>query len=117
MGRYVRTKDGIYELQHDNENEDTLVKEVVIIKDGELTRLNKSKIIKQADTIDELLDFECWECEKSKKNIVIPKDDTYTALSPYLLEDGVRVYGGVHIKGKGIIYFAKMNPKGKFRLL
>ena len=112
MKRYIRTKDGIYEP--DGESYDKLSL-LVKYKGGKNYLSKKEPILKEADTIRELLDFECWECKKPKQTIVIPIHYEYTGISPYLRD--VQIYGAIHVEGKGIIYVAKRDKKGEFELL
>ena len=116
--RYIRTKDNIYILHHDNENENTLVKEVVVIKDGELTCLNKSKIIAQADTIEELCDEFVIKYKVFDKPIVHYNDTINSRELPRLksILSCAEVYASVWV-GTDLKAVAKMNEKGCLELL
>lgn len=99
---YIRTANNIYELHHDNENENTLVKEVVVIKDGELTCLNKSKIIKKpADTIPELCDAFVVMTDDGRK-ITCYSYEAYVLLMMDCKEEGIGVeaYGAIWTTGE-----------------
>lgn len=116
--RYVRTKNGIYEFQYDNENENTLAKEVVVVKDGELTCLNKRKIVAQADAIEKLCDMFVIV---SKANPLIKNFTVHIeSAKSYGTEDD-DIYGAIWAEGdKGepiLMSVAKMNEEGDLKLL
>lgn len=121
MKNYIRTKDGVYEFQYDNENENSLIKEVVVLCDGELTCLNKRKIIDQADTIEELCDE--YVCENSLIDSS-PRKEGGRIVGKYhkvdnarmLAQKGLTVYGSIWVDGN-LIKVAKMNEKGELKLL
>lgn len=111
--KYIRTKDGIVDISNYIEKDfyyqDTKTPDYI----------GKEKIIKQADTIEELCD--CFVKIKRKENCkpYILKFD-YKDL-PKLKEQAVKypnspVYGAIHIEDKGLIYVAKMKgvlPNGE----
>lgn len=118
MGKYIRTKDGIYEptkWQCDLSGEMILVKaDNKFGNDKVFTR----DIIKQADTIEEL-------CDNFVRYVAV--DDFHNILRDYEFKDlkliGERirktddkVYGAIWTD-KGLIYVAKMNDKGVLELL
>lgn len=119
MKKYIRTKGGVYEVQRDDENENSLIKEVVVIKDGELTCLNKRGIIAQADTIDELCDE--FVAEKYGNRITFPVEDRKTYETRYCVEYGWNIYGAIWTTGEHgepiLKSVARMNEKGELELL
>ena len=118
--KYIRTQDGriknrsdiiCYAFREDYFSDDW---------DKDIEMLLKTKIVKQADTIEELCD--CFVKIKRKSNCkpYILKFD-YRNL-PTLKEQAIKykdssVYGAIHIENKGLIYVAKMNEKGELELL
>ena len=103
--KYIRTKDEVYDSEKDN--------------DKYRLDLVFEKILKQADTIEELCD------EFVIKHITSPKPyvaDKYQKTQ--ILKDRQKTfeYGVKEIKGaiytdKGLIYVAKMNDKGELVLI
>ena len=88
---FIRTKKGIYELQ------------AITISSYE--KLVNTKVIKQADTIEELCDeYVCC------KDIIFESE-----LDDYIATGNI-VYGAIWTS-KGLIYVAKMNDKGELELL
>lgn len=116
--RYIRTKDGIYEI-----DETMILTSMppcykVIKPTDKYYAINKKSVIKQANTIEELCDkfiihsrMENW--------IRTSWGSTKEAISIYkkVLEGFIQeVYGAIWTD-KGLIYVAKMNDKGELELL
>lgn len=112
MKKYIRTRDGILDTK-------LLVKcNDERIENGWLTKNGVPIIaIKQADTIEELLDacvrknsefcsVQHWSVIKHNKNKILNA----------LKEEKEEVYGAIWTN-KGLIYVAKMNDKGEFELI
>ncbi len=104
--KYIRTKDGaIYGIVDDK----------YLIFDGNKIPVDINKLEKEykvVDTIEKLCDEIVVKRTNKRPNIISPKVKG--------LEDFVKdyeVYGAIWIEGKGLIYVAKMNDKGEFKLL
>ena len=121
--KYIRTKDGVYELLRESET-----KKSYITKKSGLV-IHKDKIIKQADTIEELCDELVFEWHRSsidhdngtwhlyheislKEEIENALTDGYRASK----EEVKNIFGAIWTD-KGLIYTAKMNEKGELELL
>lgn len=113
--KYIRTKDGVYELNNDVyvENNEAFMRWFF---DGlELEPDSLGKVIQEADTIEELCD---WFFLEGTKGNPINYKKFYTAKRAkerMMIEQ--ELYGVIHIRGKGLIYVAKMNEKGELELL
>lgn len=110
MKKYIRTKNRVYEVIKNELGE-------CIKIDGGFILLEdvKDKIIKQADTIEELcdefvtlenLDGSVWH----SLNFTLCDDLRND-------KDNDGVYGAIWIDGKGLIYVAKINEKGELVLI
>ena len=91
--KYIRTKDGIV---------------------SSLKTVRTSKIIKKADTLEELCDEIVRVCQPNTKNewhFVLGNKD-----SQFLIGNKHIDYGAIWTD-KGLIYVAKMNDKGELELL
>lgn len=97
MKRYIRTKDGIYELQKTKSGEKYLVKTNELIPEW---NTEKYEVIRQADTVPELCDA----------FVIVTKDGekhTYYSYERYVLamaaceEEGIEVeaYGAIWTEG------------------
>lgn len=74
---------------------------------------DERKIIKQANTIEELCDEFAFICEDfNKPQLVIPMNFEYCKKTFKYIE----IYGAIWAD-KGLIYVAKMNEKGELELL
>lgn len=115
--KYIRTKDGIYKV--------ILVSPLGFVRidkrDGTYPDVFEKDIIKQADTVEELIDElvidnpENWE----KKPFVANRNfDTFLNKdnAKYQKENNIKTYGAIWTD-KGLIYVAKMNDKGELELL
>ena len=96
--KYIRTKDGIYEV--DNENFDYVGKEY-----KRFTWNESQLVINQSDTIEELCDEFVYEKKLYKGLYELP----------YGAED-IKVFGAIWTD-KGLIYVVKMNDRGELELL
>jgi len=131
MNKYIRTKDKIVDLikicrgdsiSHYEKDEAapgccagwySHIEEY----DGTQLELRDDEIVAQANTIEELCDaavVEWPEDDIPSFHEYINKDLLLNLLKTI---DGLNVYGVIHLKGKGLIYVAKMNEKGEFELL
>jgi hypothetical protein len=105
--KYIRTKDGhIFPLQIKTSEE------YMYQERGEFY---SSKIIAQADTIDELCDFNNIEIISNVENIIFSLYGTFLRLPPNPNIKSGR-YSAI-LTDKGLIYVAKMNEKGELELL
>ena len=117
MKKYVRTKDGIYELKVNEELKAQKTSNYFYIQHkgygcNLLYDKQDLKKFKQADTIEELCDgYLCFT--KSNKNWVVTEN--YETAKLYA-ERGCKVYACI-LTDKGLIYVAKMNDKGVLELL
>lgn len=110
--KYIRTKDGIYEI-----DETTILASLppcykVIKPTDKHYAISEKKVIKQADTIEELCDEfvvvdKTWE---EPLHIVL---DTKDDMEMYLPNE---IYGAIWTD-KGLIYVAKMNESWCLELL
>ena len=110
--KYIRTKDGIYEVE---EWFKPLENDMVYIPNEGL-----NKILKQADTIEELCDRFVIEYKQHNEQRILK---TYIKVERNFLRDKMyklnhiqNLYGAVWTD-KGLIYVAKMNDKGELELL
>lgn len=106
--KYIRTKDGIYEVK-DN---------FIVLKEQELYLPHfQDHIIAQADTIEKLCDEFVIVCGAFKFPQVISQrlsfDINFEKTHHSKYHD---TYGAIWTK-KGLIYVAKMNEKGELELL
>ncbi len=117
--KYIRTKDGIYELDCSLEIRDNFLikKGYYYCIDDYCEDESLGEIIAQADTIEELCDefviendycgqisqSRYFDFEVAKQNIDIASNDV--------------IYGALRIAGKGLIYVAKMNENGELVLI
>ena len=108
---FIRTKNGIYELT-DSGN----VCYPKLITKGNKIKLvkfvRKTTVIKQAETIAELVDeFVCVDNLDNHTSVGTCYPKTF-----HMLRKGYQVYGAIWTD-KGLIYVAKMNEKGELELL
>ena len=125
MSKYVRTKNNVYELVRDANDWVVAVGSVQKQLGCKIT-ISKSSILKQADTIEGLVDgyyvdvdnqsftlSECYDnledAKKSYKDWISYSDRKY-------LEYVVILYAFIKTN-KGLIYVAKLNDKGELELL
>ena len=106
--RYIRTKDGIYEVISSN-----CGWEIPVYANNDFGEkyIQEDDIIKQADTIEELCD----------EFVLLHEDKTFSCQGDYdvckeYYENGFYLYGAIWTD-KGLIYVAKMNEKGELELL
>lgn len=122
MSKFIRTNEGIFEVVFKDlkgsvdENE----KCILVKRENPFIEyyLMKKDIIKQADTIEEL----CDEFHIEFDSLWLPKEILYSKyyhfdIAKQNLEDNETLYGVIHIKGKGLIYVAKMNENGELVLI
>ena len=106
--KYIRTKDGIYEVVEDRKDGMwAVVKEHK--PDNYNFKMSLRKITKIADTIEELCDW-----------FVVIRDSEYILASYSDMKnwfDSSREKYGAIWTDKGLIYVAKMNDKGVLELL
>ena len=100
--KYIRTKDGIIDR-------DSALPHMVVDGYIDFNSLGRFKIIKQADTIEELCDeFVCVD-ERCGHRIALLSGN---------IPQGVKLYTyGAIWTDKGLIYVAKMNEKGELELI
>lgn len=113
--KYIRTKDGIYEPIH---YEDQLI-EAEYYLDHENNLIDERDIIKQADTIEELCDEFVKKSKQTWNNYFVIGEDALRIFDrKYHKEDLVHYdYYGAIWTDKGLIYVAKMNEKRELELL
>ena len=129
--RYIKTKDGIYEVISEILDGEAYRVKVPRSKwdydedngcyyeDSKIDAFHKKDVIKEADTIEELCD-EMIMVSDFKKPLVsgnwnITRDITKTILIDSQ-KVGIKVYGGIWTD-KGLMYVAKMNDEGKLCLI
>lgn len=105
---YIRTKDGIYEVIKNELGE-------CIKIDGGFIMLDdiKDKIIKEADTIEELCD-EFLIMDNGRCMEIFSNYDNLKNSGWY--RSDIDIYGAIYTD-KGLIYVAKMNNEGKLVLI
>ena len=110
---YIRTKNRIYKVESE-----TFDKQGYYIDEYEYDMILKRKVIKQADTIEELCDefvgyFECFNISHYFIN-----EKSYDELKREveMLGPNYIDYGAIWTD-KGLIFVAKMNDKGEFELI
>ena len=118
MKKYIRTKDGIYDMTTKNEKGEYDVQIVDYVEEetyggrtGRLYLIPPKSVIKQADNVEELCDEFIIKMSKehyvSKRSLLELRDmNNYVGC----------IYGAIWTD-KGLIYVAKMNEKGKLVLL
>lgn len=109
--KYIRTKDGIYEVKHDEKNFIYKGSNMIAIYDPKIYQvrdIHKDEIIKQADNIEELCDCYSYDIETTRDYLV--------AKSWKLHRLEREVYGCIKTN-EGLIYVAKMNEKGDLELI
>lgn len=104
--KYIRTKDGIYKV--------VLVSPLGFVRidkrDGTFPDVFEKDIIKQADTIKELID-EYVAKKDCSRPFVIKKYEIYSNL-----QFGFTIYGSIWVDDN-LVKVAKMNDKGELELV
>ena len=106
--KYIRTKDGIYEINRYYEPRD-----YYWVKQDCEQPISSDEIIKQADTIEELCD-EAVFFDKDNKPHYKSQEGNLWYLGAGLFIETLRF---CIFTDKGLIYVAKMNEKGDLELL
>ena len=125
--KYIRTKDGIYEI-----DETTILTSLpscykVIKPTDKHYSINIQQVIKSADTIEELCDefvILGQHCRITGYGIMTIYNNYVSAIvkkfgkakQSYNRNKGFALYGAIWTN-KGLIYVAKMNDKGELELL
>ena len=112
---YIRTKDGVYEV---DEIKPYFLdeKQKLFINNGLKIAVNEKQVIKQADTIEELCDrfvvnFECFN-----RSYYFIYKNSYDELKRDVQTIQYSAYGAIWTS-KGLIFVAKMNDKGDLILI
>jgi len=116
MNKYIRTKDRIFEV---NENGETYNGYGCKSKNGTV-KIHKKDIIKEADTIEELVDeFVIKHINNSNPYVVdeYQKTEILKDRQKAFVEYGVEEVKCAIWTDKGLIYVAKMNEKGELELI
>ena len=106
--KYIRTKNGIYEIINENETFYECVGKIFISKD---IFYHKDRL---ADTIEELCDE--FVCDNKIVNVEHDLENNLW-VDDKLFEDIKDIVYGAIWTDKGLIYVAKMNDKGELELL
>ena len=111
MSKYIKTKDGIYE-----------VGELVETRSAILDKLHtkyylKQNIIAKGNTIKELCDAFVFEMGAEHTICKLTFEQVRDNIFNCELEDMSRLYGAIWVDGKGLIYVAKMNKTGDLVLI
>ena len=114
--RYIRTKDGVYEttggFAYPDETIGNILNGIKALEVKQQPRLiMEDKIINQADTIEELCDY---QLALNQNGEIIGIFTSLKALKEIIKEKCV-VFGCI-LTSKGLIYVAKMNSKGELEL-
>lgn len=113
MSKYIRTKDGVYELISDLNNKGYNVK---VENHGTYRLVPKSTITAEADTIEELYDeLVIVNTTDNRDNQVISKYD-FRRIFEYSGDNDYEIYGSIWVYGN-LIKVARMNEKGCLELL
>jgi len=115
--KYIRTKDGRISYLSSEPNEEITDYEIITSK-GTITYRREDEVIKQADTIEELVDG--WVLE-SKAYItgffvIYNVEDNKERMKNFKLFKDEKLFAFIKTD-KGLIYVAKMNEKGDLELL
>lgn len=109
---YIKTKDGIYLV--DEERETYFIK---LSKNGFENYVPREKVIKIADSIEELCDMTIVvDDEKPNGVFELEWGIDKELISKYKDVEGVYVYGAIWTD-KGLIYVAKMDENGELELI
>lgn len=120
--KYIRTKYQIYDTysKYIHLQETKYAKKTeYYYQTNDLSIPFELKVLKQADTIEELCDRFIVEYENGSFTIFTDFRDLKKHFD-YYPQDYHKVtgrYGAILVKGKGLIYRAKMNDKGELELL
>ena len=118
MLKYIRTKDGIYEVVEDNNKE--WGKQIVVKFPKNLNMKLadvKDQIINQSDNLDELCDeFVIDWLPTNHKDIFSIDEYSKKIIESCIGNDKTNVYGAIWTS-KGLIYVAKMNENGVLELI
>ena len=102
--KYIRTKDGIYEINPKLTNEDI--------------DISFGKDTPRADTIEKLCDVFVAIGEQGKIITFAEKENLKNyEYTMFPVQKLIEKYGAIHIKDKGLIYVAKMNEIGELELI
>lgn len=113
MNKYVRTRDGIYEIIKDIEEiKLTTARIPNCFGVNEEYVIDNNKIVAKADTIEELCDA-IITFENTKPNVHLPcNEHNVSMLKKVYFDNRFAIW-----TDKGLIYIAKMDVKGKMVLL
>lgn len=114
---YIRTRNGIYKYDKNIVIEGNVLYEIVFDDTytdyGVNGKYSRGTVLNQADTIEELCDEFVFICEDfNKPQLVIPINFEYCKKTFKHIE----IYGAIWTD-KGLIYVAKLNEKGEFKLI
>lgn len=120
--KYIRTKDGVYEVVGFDEECIIPSPLIKVRKDCCIERIThccKEDIIKQADTIEELCDAYVVICDY-EPSIINAKYVTFEEALKYSNyeeeKENMQFFGAIWCE-RGLIYVAKMNDKGDLELI
>ena len=129
---YIRTKDGVYEVETPSKENDYLVEDDTYILTIKGSLVYKKNIVKQSESLEELCDEFVEEFPIYKGNELVGKDHHYwkynkenktfyddfddNILHKYFINKEFNFYGDIYMD-KGLIYVAKMNEEGKLVLI
>ena len=110
--KYIRTKDGIFQLEGTYEH---LGKTYYCVKEF-ISSFYESEVLNQADTIEELCDeFVIISIDQNKKPITHFTRHVNEPISVFALDSHI-IYGTIWTEW-GLKYIAKMNEKGELELI
>lgn len=119
MKRYIRTEDGIYDLETKN-NDDEFENQIADIeeisyggKNGSCVLIPQKRILAEADTPEELCDE--YVLPKFRDVFAIDRFSKQVCINHIKCGNG-DVYGAIWTS-KGLIYVAKMNENGDLELI
>ena len=113
--KYIRTKDELYENNGLLQCNSTAEENAIIVCGGHFA-IPMSKIIKQADTIEELCDEFVIVDKLGNKPVIDNCVSVKNLKSNLEVLENVDIYCAIWTD-KGLIYVAKINDKGKLCLL
>lgn len=130
MARYIRTKDGVYEVSHLNAYATHKRKGETLLEGYKTAYIKNENIIAQSENLEELCDEFVFvnKVGNFDKSYVIHYDmPNHIFTEPTIKEkiayikkyyyDNLNLIKGAIYTDKGLIYVAKMDDKGDLRLL
>ena len=113
--KYIRTKDGVYELVDTYYSFVNGVETYMYDDNGRGVEINSHQILKQSDSIEELCD-EIVILRNGERPTILLNYDNLPLLKARVVKDNQKVYGAIWTD-TGLKYVAKLNDKGELELI